>query len=69
MPTGEVGRALAGRRVESLAMLLHGSELQLHLCGPGEKVREKMTVVMIVKSMMIKMLCKDKGKIRSNGDW
>ncbi|MPD02409.1 hypothetical protein E2C01_097988 [Portunus trituberculatus] len=35
---GEVGRGLAGRKVESMAMLLHGSELQLHLCGPGEKV-------------------------------
>ena len=34
----EVGRGLAGRKVESLAMLLHGSELELHLCGPGEKV-------------------------------
>lgn len=40
LPAGEVGRALAGRKVESLAMLLHGSELQLHLCGPGEKVRK-----------------------------
>lgn len=34
----EVARVLAGRRVESVAMLLHGSELQLYLCGPGEKV-------------------------------
>ncbi|XP_066971421.1 serine/threonine-protein kinase Nek8-like isoform X2 [Macrobrachium rosenbergii] len=35
---GQVSAALAGRKVESIAIVLHGSEVQLHLCGPGEKV-------------------------------
>ncbi|XP_042232485.1 serine/threonine-protein kinase Nek8-like isoform X2 [Homarus americanus] len=34
----QVSGALAGRKVETLAVVLHGSESQLYLCGPGEKV-------------------------------
>ncbi|KAK7065524.1 hypothetical protein SK128_006706 [Halocaridina rubra] len=34
----QVAGALGGRKVESIAIVLHGSEMQLYLCGPGEKV-------------------------------
>ncbi|XP_045610447.2 serine/threonine-protein kinase Nek8 isoform X2 [Procambarus clarkii] len=34
----QVATALAGRKVETIGVVLHGSEVQLHLCGPGEKV-------------------------------
>ncbi|XP_037787785.1 serine/threonine-protein kinase Nek9-like [Penaeus monodon] len=34
----QVTTALGGRKVETVALVLHGSEVELYLCGPGEKV-------------------------------
>ncbi|XP_047483303.1 serine/threonine-protein kinase Nek8-like [Penaeus chinensis] len=34
----QVTTALGGRKVETVAVVLHGSEVELYLCGPGEKV-------------------------------
>ncbi|KAK4312033.1 hypothetical protein Pmani_016499 [Petrolisthes manimaculis] len=42
---GQVSTALGGRQVESIGLVLHGSEVQLHLCGPGEKLLSANSVV------------------------
>ena len=36
--TGQVQIALEGRKVESIALVFHGTESVLFLCGPGDKV-------------------------------